>query len=227
MPTTSIACPSRMASTGIFAPGWPIRTRRAAPTTISARHRSPSLRTSSMRPETVTRRQVCAAVSCPLTRRGAGAAPAPSRSIDVARRRGAPYAVPTRPTARIRVPTPGAVASFARRTSIAPVASWTTIRRPVASRRDPGAVTMASIATSRSVIPRALATETARVSAGALAEGRGVGAPVCFGVGAGEGDGEADGAATSCTSAGSRSQTRYPSSAPLCEARWPAMPVSR
>ena len=173
MPVSSIERPSTTVSTGIRAPGWPTTTSRAAPTTISARQRSPSLRTSSMRPDTATSRQVCAALSGPRTRNGAGTFPEPSRSIVSARSRGAPYATPTRPVRRIRVPTPGAGTSFGSRTSIAPVPSPTTIRRPVASRRDAGAVTTAPMTTSRSVIRSAEATEMAFPSADVPVVGRG------------------------------------------------------
>ena len=55
-------------------------------------------------------------------------------------------------SAWIRVPTGGAALSVGSRTSIAPEASWTTIRRPVESSRVAGVVTTASMATSRSVI---------------------------------------------------------------------------
>ena len=99
------------------------------------------------------------AVSGPRILSGAGAAPAPSRSSDAARRRGAPYAVPDAPDDSNARPDARAVTSFARRTSTAPVASWTTMRRPVASSNAAGAVTIASMVTSRSVMPRAVATE--------------------------------------------------------------------
>ena len=68
----------------------------------------------------------------------------------------------------MRVPTPGAAVSLARRISIALVASWTTIRRPVASSNAAGAVTTASIATSRSLIASALAMETALRADGSM-----------------------------------------------------------
>ncbi len=69
---------------------------------------------------------------------------------------------PIRPSAWIRVPTGGAAAPVGSRSSTAADASWTTIRRPVASRSVAGAVTIASMATARSVILRARAIEIGR-----------------------------------------------------------------
>ena len=119
-----------------------------------------------------------------------------------ARRRGAPYAVPTRPDG----PDPRA---DARRRRVLRAAGPRS-RRSRPGRRSAGrsrraalagAVTTASIATSRSVVRSAAAIETARVSAGALADGRGAVSRRRFGVGVGVGDGDVDGAATSCRSA--------------------------
>ena len=45
--------------------------------------------------------------------------------------------------------------------------------------------------------------------------------------GEGEDDGDEDGPARRSRSAASRSHTRYPSSAPFRDARWPATPVTR
>ena len=92
--------------------------------------------------------------------------PLPAVSTRSARSRGAPYATPIRPTAWTRVPTGGAAVSVGRRSSMAADASWTTIRRPVASSKVAGAVTTASIATSRSVIPRARAIVTVAPAVG-------------------------------------------------------------
>ncbi len=56
MPVTVAVRPSTTRSTAIPEPGWPTIGTRDPPTTSSARHRSPSLWTSSIRPVTVTSR---------------------------------------------------------------------------------------------------------------------------------------------------------------------------
>ena len=157
MPTMSATRPSISAATGILAPGWPTTTSRWRPLTISARQRSPSLRTSSTRPEMATSRHVCAELTGPARRSAAGTAATPRPTAAVARRRGAPYAVPTSPVTSRRVPIAGAFVSFGSRTSIAPLASWTTIRRPVPSRMLAGVVTVAWTETARSRVRRAAA----------------------------------------------------------------------
>ena len=147
--------------------------QRAAPTTISARQRSPSLRTSSMRPATATSRQVCAALSGPRTRSGAGTFPEPSRSIDSARSRGAPYASPPGQPGGCgcRPPAPG------RPSEAGPRSRRFRPRRrsggPSRPGADAGAVTTAPMTTSRSVIRSAAAIEMALPSAGAPVVGRG------------------------------------------------------
>ncbi len=104
----------------IPAPGWPTTTRSCVPTWISARHRSASLRTSVTRPVTVTRRHSCATPGAMRRTAGAGVRPLPRTVNASTRRRGAPYATPIRPSARIRVPTLGAVAPVGSRSSMAP-----------------------------------------------------------------------------------------------------------
>src|SRR5258705_11687017 len=117
-----------------------------------------------------------------------------------------------RPIARIRVAAEGAWTSLGRRTSTAAVPSCTTIRRPDESSRPAVAVTTASMATSRSVVRSALATETV---AGVPVDGDGD--DLGFGVGLGELDGDELGGGAACmtTSSASRIQIRYPSGAPF------------
>src|SRR3954469_24822578 len=79
-----------------------------------------------------------------------------------------------RPSAWMRAPTDGAETPVGNNTSTAADESWTTIRRPPASSRVAGAVTMASIAMARSVIFSARAIDVAEIAA-ALGEGDGCG----------------------------------------------------
>ena len=144
-----------------------------------------------------TRRHSCATSGMACRTSGDGTAALPATSSRSARRRGAPYATPIRPTAWMRVPTGGAVEPVGSSTSMAAEPSWTTIRRPVASSRVAGAVTMPAIATSRSATLRARAIETV-----AIGPVPGVGEP------ARRGAGDAAGPATTTTSAASRIQIR-------------------
>jgi hypothetical protein len=162
---------------------------------ISARQRSPSFCTLVTLPLIRTSRHSCATVGIVCRTIGDGTAALPATSSRSARRRGAPYATPTRPTTRARVPTGGAFVPVGSSTSMAAEPSWTTIRRPVESSSVAGAVTMPAIATSRSSILRARAIVS-------VAELDVVLPPV--------GDGLADtaGPATTVMSAASRTQIR-------------------
>src|SRR6476469_750430 len=156
----------------------------------SARQRSPSLLTLSIRPRTVTSRHSWARPGERYRSIGVGTAAVPSRSIRVAASRGAPYDVPTEPSMRTRDPTAGAVAADGARTSIAPDPSWTTKSLPLPSSSDAGAVMTATIATDRPRVRFAAVIEIGRAAEGpadADGVGLGVGAAVADGVGIGAG----------------------------------------
>ena len=196
MPVTVATRPSTSAVLAMPDPGWPTTTTSTDPTRISARHRSPSLWTLETRPLMDASRHSFASLGAPWSTIGDGVEAVPTTSMPSARRRGAPYASPIRPSAWIRVPTDGAAAPVGSRSSTAADASWTTIRRPDASSSVAGAVTTASMATARSLIRRALAIVT-------------VGIDPALPVALGEPDAlDPDGEATSTRSAASRIQIR-------------------
>ena len=150
------------------APDWPMTTTRSPPTTSSARQRSPSLRTVSIRPRTVTRRHSCGiARGRRRARPGPGPPADPRRLTVVGREPRRAVGAADLPSTRSRVPTGGAAVSGSR-TSIAPVASWTTIRRPrrVEQRRRRGHDRRRS-RPSGPIMPRAWAIETTPWSASA------------------------------------------------------------
>ena len=95
---------------------------------------------------------------------------------------------------------------------MAPVASSRTVRRPEASSSVRFAVTT----------PTTVTVAPSRTLAVAMGSAAGVG----LALGEAEADGVGDAVAVAWTSAASRSQSRYPSRAPLCEACWPTIPVN-
>ena len=215
MPVTVAVRPSVSVVLGMPAPGWPTTATWSHPTWISARQRSPSFWTLATRPVTVTSRHSCAPVGDAWRTSGCGTWPVPATSTRSARRRGAPYATPIRPSARIRLPT-AARPCRGRRTSMAADASWTTIRRPVESSSVAGAVTIASIATSRSVTLSARAIDDDRRPGAAEPEGVGDGEPGRLG---------RRRHARRRRRRGSRSGSRR--ARPMRVARWPTKPTTR
>ena len=215
MPTTSIACPSRIASTGIFAPGWPISDEArgpdddlgAPPVTELAdvldaagdRHQAPRMRGRELPVDPEGRG------------RGSGA-----ESLDRCR----PQA---RGTVRGSHPPDGPdPRADARRRDVLREQDLDRTGRVLDDDPPAGRVEEGSRSGDDGLDGHVPIRDAQGAGYGDRLRVRGRAGgrsrrrrPGVLRRRHREGDGEADGAATSCTSAGSRSQTRYPSSAPL------------
>ena len=165
-------------------------------------------------PLTWTRRHSSAAVGAELMTLATSRA-VPSTTSCWTRIRGASYARVTVPVTRTRMPARSVRSAVPRYSSIAPVASSTTARRPVPSSSIEPVVSAPSTETTAPSRSRAVAIGSRGAAAGD-------GEPDADGDGAGDADGDPIGE----TSARSRSQSRYPSSAFFREARWPMIPVN-
>ena len=217
MPVTVAARPSSTVAAAIPPPGRPRSGIRSPSETSSAVQRSPERCTSASVPRTRTSRH--SVVTPGATRRSwTTGSRGPSMLTASTRRRGAPHARPTTPVTRTRIPAFIDASARARYSSIAAVPSSTMVRRREPSRREVATVRVPSTMTRLPSRWRARAIDR-RGTATAAAEARGdPDAP-------GEAPGDADEAAVLRMSARSRTQRRYPSSAPLREARWPTIPV--
>ncbi len=154
------------------------RRRRPAATRRRPRRaiRSPSFVVSSTRPWTVTSRQAWASVRAPRTTSGRGHGPGPE-PLDRRWRAGAARRRPprSRRSPRSGRRRPGRPSGRAAGPRSRRVASWTTIRRPLASSRSAPAVTTPWTRTSRSVVSRALRRWSGRRCGRGRLVGRGVG----------------------------------------------------
>ena len=212
MPVTVAVRPAATVVASIPLPASPMTGIRTDPTRSSACQRSPERCTSSIVPRRRTRRHSVAGPGATESECAVGVRD-PSATTASARRRGAPHALPTVPVTRTRRPVRRAASGAARYSSIAPVASSMTRRRPVASSSVGSMVTTPCTITSRPSRTRAAAIVRKGGAAGvgcALGLGCGVGVGRALGMGLADGapEGEGEGTGTATTSARSRSQRR-------------------